>query len=331
MGSETKIRWSRSSYNHWRGCTNITYGDDYQSACDICYAEILCEDRGLSVWGHKALRTLASPKYMKQPLQWAAQAKKEHQQGSNWPWHVFAFSLGDWADMEVPDQWRDQFFYDVVQPTVEDLTWILLTKRHATAGKYLESLNGWPWKNVIVGMTMEHQKAFDLRMPYLSDIPAYAKMISMEPLLGPIDIQDKYINDIDWVIVGGESGPLSGSDEESVSRRPVQPMHIGWVNRLKYWCKDNDKAFFFKQWGNYCPSIIRNMHELEDPRKTVILGWDGSVREIPEGQKPEVREFECVMHEYGKRYLDKANINALLSNELCYEWPDLINGGILRE
>ena len=97
----------------------------------------------------------------------------------------------------------------------------------------------WP-KNVRLGVTAENQEQFDCRVRHIRGIPNF---VSIEPMLGPIDMS-KNISAIDWVIVGGESGP---------SARPVHP---DWVRGIRDQCVANNVPFFFKSWGEWLPAGI---------------------------------------------------------------------------
>ncbi len=107
-----------------------------------------------------------------------------------------------------------------------------------------------PLPNVWLGVSVEDQKRANERIPLLLDTPAAVRFISAEPLLGPItvfsmngpiDIYRGMESPLDWVIVGGESGP------------GARPMHPGWARSLRDQCAEADVAFFFKQWGNWRP------------------------------------------------------------------------------
>ena len=104
--------------------------------------------------------------------------------------------------------------------------------------------NKWP-DNVWAMVTVENQDIAKKRIPYLLEIPAVIRGLSIEPMLGPVLI-DEWIREIQWVIVGGESGSKS------------RPMHPNWVRVIRDSCLDSNVAFFFKQWGNWVPSSEEN-------------------------------------------------------------------------
>jgi protein gp37 len=102
----------------------------------------------------------------------------------------------------------------------------------------------WP-ENVWLGVTVCNQEEADAKIPYLAKIPAAIRYVSIEPMLGPVDIVRYLWRDgkksIHWVICGGESGP------------GARPLHPSWVLRLLFQCKFYDIPFFFKQWGHCMP------------------------------------------------------------------------------
>jgi len=108
----------------------------------------------------------------------------------------------------------------------------------------------WPLPNVWLGVTAENQEMADKRIPILLQIPAAVRFVSVEPMLGPVDL-DSYLivgtdhpgsimrKGIDWVICGGETGP------------DARPVHPDWVRNLRDQCQASGVPFFFKQWGEY--------------------------------------------------------------------------------
>lgn len=97
-----------------------------------------------------------------------------------------------------------------------------------------------PLANVWLGTSVEDQKAADLRLPYLTQVPAAIRFLSVEPLLSEVNLS-AYLSKIDWIIVGGESGAKA------------RPMHPDWVRSLRDQAKTAGTAFFFKQWGEWLP------------------------------------------------------------------------------
>jgi protein gp37 len=99
----------------------------------------------------------------------------------------------------------------------------------------------WPLPNIWLGITAENQQAFEERAPWLRKCPAAIRFVSLEPLLGPI-IMDDLLTGIDWCIVGGETGP------------GARPMHPEWVRNIRDQCQSAGVPFFFKQWGEWGPA-----------------------------------------------------------------------------
>ena len=120
----------------------------------------------------------------------------------------------------------------------------------------------WPLKNVWLGASIENQQTADQRIPHLLRCPAAVRFLSIEPLLGPVDlstwipehpgmasmaeIEAWESRRLHWVIVGGESGPHA------------RPMHPAWVRGVRDQCQAAGVPFFFKQWGEWCPSDCDN-------------------------------------------------------------------------
>jgi protein gp37 len=137
-----------------------------------------------------------------------------------------------------------------------NLDWLLLTKRPQNIVDMIaDSLVGcglqWPWKNVWLGTSVEDQATADLRVPQLLRVPAAVRFLSAEPLLGPINLDanrmgvrpwhDEPWLGVDWVIVGGESGPKA------------RPMHPDWARSIRDQCQAAGVPFHFKQWGEHAP------------------------------------------------------------------------------
>jgi protein gp37 len=146
------------------------------------------------------------------------------------PRMVFVNSMGDLFHEEVPVDFIKRVF-EVMERTPRH-TYQLLTKR---ADRLVEVAPLLPWAdNVWMGVTVEDNARVD-RVERLREIPSTVKFLSVEPLLGPL--LDLNLDGIDWVIVGGESGPGS------------RPMHPEWVCSIRDACVDRAVPFFFKQWG----------------------------------------------------------------------------------
>lgn len=213
---KSKIEWTDKTWNPITGCTK------YSSGCVNCYAEMMA--RRLKAMGIKKYENGFSitlhEECLEEPLRW---------KGSN---NVFVCSMSDLFHEEVPFD-----FIDKVMETIKKTKnnrYQLLTKR---AERMAEYFNGRSIpKNVWLGVTVEDENA-KYRIEYLRKLKASIKFLSCEPLLS--DLGDIDLRNIDWVIVGGESGPKA------------RPMKEEWILSLKEKADKSGMAFFFKQWGTW--------------------------------------------------------------------------------
>lgn len=259
MAENSKISWTHHTFNPWEGCQKVSSG------CDHCYAEARNArfSHGIAVnFGVDAPRRRTSEANWKLPLKWNKQARMKGLR-----YKVFCASLADVFDNAVPEQWRFDLFKLIEQ--TPHLDWLLLTKRIGNATAMLEKTiraltagrEGWAdnyFPNVWIGATIVNQEEADRDIPKLMQVRAAKRFLSMEPLLGAVDlsqwldiIQDEdgapwgrrnigHLHDmLDWVIVGGESGPRA------------RPMHPDWATSLRDQCKAAGVPFFFKQWGEW--------------------------------------------------------------------------------
>jgi protein gp37 len=140
--------------------------------------------------------------------------------------------MSDLFHEKIPLEFIQQVFDVMAQASRH--TFQILTKRHE---RMLELANDLYWSpNVWMGVSVENQCWADRRIPALLDVPAAVRFLSVEPLLKPVDLR-AYLDGIDWVIVGGESGPRA---------RPIDP---DWVRNIRDQCVAARVPFFFKQWG----------------------------------------------------------------------------------
>src|SRR5215472_850141 len=201
MGEHSAISWTDATFNPWAGCVKVS------PACDHCYAESETKRYGFAKWGKEAVRVVMSPAYWRKPHAWNKQAAAAGERR-----RVFC---GSWCDVmedrpgctesngERLEQVRDRL-YDLIEAT-PSLDWLLLTKRPQNFRRFLPA--AWlerPRPNVW-GMTTVEADEYLWRAQALIETPFVKRGISAEPLLGPIDLRP-YLPDIDWVIVGGESG-----------------------------------------------------------------------------------------------------------------------------
>ncbi len=236
----SNIEWTTHTFNPWIGCTKVSPG------CAHCYAETLNKRMGWTQWGDAGKRFRTSSHNWNEPRRWNREAAMTGQRA-----RVFCASLAEWLDYKAPTAWRVELLA-LIEETPH-LDWLLLTKRPESwnarmheamgAGSKLAHawINGTAPRNVWIGTSIEDQQRAEERMPELAEIPARVKFLSVEPLLGPLDLSywlsESIVPQVQWVIVGGESGP---------GAREMKPE---WVRALRDECAMAGVAFFFKQWG----------------------------------------------------------------------------------
>ncbi|RWX43976.1 protein gp37 [Candidatus Electrothrix aarhusensis] len=210
----SKIEWTESTWNPVTGCSKISEG------CVNCYAERLA--KRLKAMGQKnyanGFNVTLHPHALTIPLKW----KKSRL--------VFVNSMSDLFHHDVPLEFIQQIFHIMNQASWHRFQ--VLTKRAERLAELAPFLK-WS-ENIWTGVTVEQDTYLD-RLKYLKEVPSAIKFLSLEPLLGPITNID--LNDIHWVIVGGESGPNA------------RPMRKSWVIDIQQQCVESHVPFFFKQWG----------------------------------------------------------------------------------
>lgn len=237
MVVNSKIEWTDHTFNPWIGCTKVSPG------CDHCYAEAWAARFGTATWGPGQPRKLTSEANWAQPLKWDQQAAAEGRR-----YRVFCASLADVFDNEVPDVWLMRLWQLIF--ATPNLDWLLLSKRIGNAARMLPPGWGNGYPNVWLGASIVNQAEADRDIPKLAAIPARVRFLSMEPLLGPVDLRglrtdyngriNAFLHDrIQWVIVGGESG------------HNARPMHPDWARSLRDQCVEFGVPFLFKQWGEW--------------------------------------------------------------------------------
>lgn len=246
MSENTKIEWADHTFNPWEGCTKVGPG------CDHCYAEMRnarFAGGTAANWGPGAPRRCTSAANWRKPLAWNA-AAADFMAAHGRRQRVFCASLADVFDNEVDTAWRRDLF-DMIELTPH-LDWLLLTKRIGNVVRMVRELRTGDWllgrRNVLLGATVVNQAEADRDIPKLLAVPAARRFLSIEPLLGELDISLFLHNahlpvgqSVDWVIAGGESGP------------GARPMHPDWARDLRDQCAAADVPFLFKQWGEWAP------------------------------------------------------------------------------
>ncbi|MBB3006021.1 phage Gp37/Gp68 family protein [Cupriavidus alkaliphilus] len=285
MSENSKIEWTDHTFNPWEGCQKVGPG------CDHCYAETRNARfaGGVAVnWGPGAPRRRTSPANWRKPIQWnarhdaffAAHGRRQR---------VFCASLADVFDNAVGNTWRAELLALIWR--TPNLDWLLLTKRIGNVPALMEECTepGKDWElppNVWLGATITSQAEADRDVPKLLATPARVRFLSMEPLLGPVDLlkngdtlcrcdgclrmaseypESAGLQRIDWVIVGGESGA------------GARPMHPDWARSLRDQCAAAGVPFLFKQWGEW-----RHM-DVEEQRSNLDAVVRGRTTAWPDG------------------------------------------------
>lgn len=276
MAEKTKIEWTEATWNPWHGCHKVSPG------CKNCYMF-----REKKHYGQDPNVVVRSKTKFYDPLKW-----KE-------PRTIFTCSWSDFF-IEEADPWRDEAF--AIMALTPHHTYQVLTKRPdrmleylsssfrlAAIAKHMQTIAGnsksmqfqqdafnilqslnylnFVLPNVWLGVSVEDQKTADERIPLLLQTPAALRWLSIEPLLGPVDLEEvnttlvshydvlrgaevfpdgygtiaRKCDGVNWAVAGGESGP------------DARPMHPDWVRSLRDQCTAAGVPFFFKQWGEWFP------------------------------------------------------------------------------
>ncbi|MBA2527493.1 MAG: phage Gp37/Gp68 family protein [Pyrinomonadaceae bacterium] len=214
MGTKSNIEWTEATWNPVTGCTKISPG------CDHCYAERLAmrlQAMGQSNYAN-GFKLTAQEHMLELPLKWKTSQV------------IFVNSMSDLFHRDVPAQYIHKVF-DVMN-LAHWHRYQILTKRSLRLLRLNPSLNWQP--HVWMGVSVE-SKEYTFRIDHLRDTSAHVKFLSLEPLLAPLP--NLNLQDIDWVIVGGESGP------------GARLMRREWVLEIRDQCIAAGVPFFFKQWG----------------------------------------------------------------------------------
>lgn len=277
MAEVSKIEWCDGTWNPWEGCQKVGPG------CDHCYAEARNQRfSGGGNWGPKAPRRRTSEYNWNNPMRWHRQHEKFFAANGRRR-RIFCSSLADIFDNAVPNVWT----YDALSliALATNIDWILLTKRLSNVRSRIpdEWLENWP-QHVGLMITVVNQEEADRDIPKLLDLKHFYRIpwvgLSMEPLIGPVSIQ-RYLHDsdcglfnpdwgecgcehdevsVDWVIVGGESGPNA------------RPMHPSWAVSLRNECSHAGTPFLFKQWGQHLHESLFNPFSDPSPKIVEVSG-----------------------------------------------------------
>lgn len=307
MSDKSKIEWTDASWNPIRGCSLVSNG------CKNCYAMGVAgrfSGPGLTYDG-LAVKTSQGYKWtgkidlahdaLSKPIYWKRPRK------------IFVNSMSDLFHEDVPEWYIDQIFvtmamakqhiYQVLTKRPERMrdyikafSWeravancvgadgVSVIHKHtmqALRGHFgiegetnlFKLLSMWPLPNFWLGVSVEDQDAANLRIPILLETPAAIRWLSMEPMIGPVNLDAVYLNQpgivwVDWVIVGGESGPKA------------RPMHPRWARILRDQCAGAGVPFLFKQWGEWLPDVWAGslgtasspLHKFDDGTHSVRIG-----------------------------------------------------------
>jgi protein gp37 len=270
----TTIEWTEETWNPATGCTKISPG------CKHCYAEGVAERFFAKQYPknpdgsfRKFTDVRMHPDRLEEPLR----RRK--------PTMYFVNSMSDLFHEDVDFLFVGQVF--AVMAKCPQHTFQILTKRPERMLDFfnrttpnLMFVPDWPLPNVWLGVSVESQKYADQRIPLLLETPAAVRFLSVEPLLEEVDlqtnrnylrgVQDGYIPPIDWVIVGGESGP------------GARPFGLAWAEKLRLQCLATQVPFFFKQCGSNPRSFSGVPFTPKDSK-------GGDLSEVPERLR--VRQF----------------------------------------
>jgi len=217
VAATSAIEWTDATWNPVTGCTKVSPG------CDNCYAERFAE-RWRGVRGNyfsNGFDLTLRPNMLPRPDQWRGSKR------------IFVNSMSDLFHRDVPDEYIDRVCE--VMERVDRHVYQLLTKRPERMMRYTRKRYGAGRApaHIWLGTSVE-SNAYAWRVDMLRRCSATVRFLSMEPLIGAVDAVA--LDSIDWVIVGGESGP---------GRRP---MSVSWVRDVRDRCVTAGIAFFFKQW-----------------------------------------------------------------------------------
>ena len=214
MAVKSSIEWTEATWNPSTGCDALSPG------CENCYAERM--SHRLKAMGQKkysnGFQLTLHPATLDLPLKWKR------------PQRIFVNSMSDLFHHDVPIEYIQRVFATMTQAHWHQFQ--VLTKRSGRLLALSDKID-WP-ANVWMGVSVESAR-YKTRVDHLRKTGAAVKFLSLEPLLGPLGPLD--LKGIDWVIVGGESGPVA---------RPMRPE---WVLDIRLQCERANVPFFFKQWG----------------------------------------------------------------------------------
>lgn len=299
----TRIEWTDETWNPLIGCSRISPGCDHCYAVGVVHRQMSPQHVGLTVKPDRAPTDWTGevrevPHVLDKPRSWRKSRK------------VFVNSLSDLFHPNVSDDYIARVF--AVMAETPQHTYQVLTKRPQRMRSWTEAHQPDPLPNVWLGTSIESDR-YSWRAKHLRETPAALRWISAEPLLGPLP--SLALGAIDWLVVGGESGP------------GARPMHPEWVRELRDRCLspgitrtvesrhgaarattvDRGPAFFFKQWGDWAPGVP-DQYGRSGASKTptvtqqgVLLDRDGQARDRNELTSFRLPADWCQMARVGKK------------------------------
>lgn len=312
MSDNSKIEWTEATWNPITGCSVTSAG------CKNCYAMKLA---GTRLQHHPSRAGLThdtsngpvwtgdvrfNAEWLDQPLHWKR------------PRRIFVCAHADLFHDAVPDSWIDRVF--AVMALAPWHTFQVLTKRPERMFRYLSGFRAeaigfseaeiyeafgalppgsykgpthrtMPLPNVWLGVSVENQEAAEERIPMLLQTPAAVRWVSAEPLLGHVNLvqvlwQAPGEHIIDWLVVGGESGPHA------------RPMHPDWARGLRDQCAAAGVPFLFKQWGEWVPDPTEYLEPLTPHNGLHCWGGHGAESySVKVGKKRAGRLLDGVLHD----------------------------------
>jgi protein gp37 len=234
MAQQTRIEWTDATWNPVTGCTEVSAG------CDNCYAHALAHRRLRSIYLRRSPISVSDeakndpfavrlwPERVDEPIRWRT------------PRMVFVNSMSDLFHVDVPEEFTRRLFE--VMLAADRHIYQILTKRPSRASRFIRRNadlfeNGIVPDHIWMGTSVELESVA-YRVHHLRLIPARIRFLSCEPLLGPLDLA---LDEIHWVIVGGESG------------RGYRALNLEWARSIRDQCARAAVPFFFKQVGGYTP------------------------------------------------------------------------------
>jgi len=238
MASKSKIEWTEATWNPSTGCNKVSAG------CKNCYAETM--SKRLKAMGTKGYENGFEFTLMPERVGMPLKIKK--------PTKFFVNSMSDLFHEKMPFDFLDSVF-ETIKNTPQH-TYQILTKREEILVDYFKNRN--VPKNAWLGVSVENQKTKN-RIDALRKVDAHIRFLSLEPLLEDLAVLD--LTDIDWAIVGGESG------------HKARPMKKDWAINIQKQCKEQGTAFFFKQWGTWGADGVKRSKKANG-RKLLGQEWN---------------------------------------------------------